>query len=198
MILAGQAGIGKTTVSMMLKGEGGYFYDCTLKKNRGVDGIAELLTGASSVSLWEEDFGLKRIIMDEFDALTHDAQQMMKPSLERFADNTVFICTTNHLHKIIDPIKSRCSVIYFGYDPSKGDTRDSFTDQMIQIAKRILVNEGVEFNPDDPEISENLDYVMRECFPEGANDTGELRSPDIRMFIGMLQDRCATGEYIAF
>ena len=44
------------------------------------------------------------------DEMTPNAQKALKRIMEKYASNVRFIITTNHLHKIIGPIQSRCVV----------------------------------------------------------------------------------------
>ena len=44
------------------------------------------------------------------DEMTSNAQKALKRIMEKYASNVRFVITTNHLHKIIEPIQSRCIV----------------------------------------------------------------------------------------
>jgi replication factor C small subunit len=112
LLLAGPAGVGKTSVAKALCEE----LDVDLlfvnaSNNRGIDEVRTTLTTfASSSSL----FGKKKVVLlDEADNLTPDAQKAMRAMIEEFQSHCRFILTCNYPHTIIDAIKSRCSVINF-------------------------------------------------------------------------------------
>lgn len=79
--------------------------------------------------------GFKIIFLDESDALTQDAQQALRRTMEMFSNNVRFILSCNYSSKIIEPIQSRCAI--FRFRPLKDE----------DIAKRLMhiaENEGLE------------------------------------------------------
>lgn len=140
LLLAGDAGLGKTTIAHMLIrkicniGEdvsiSDYCLDLNASDERGIDVVrGKIKDYARSLSL----FSNKRYIyMDEMDNLTFDAQSALRRTMEDYWDTCTFILSCNYPHKIIDAIQSRCSIFNF----PKPDTEDLF-----KLVKLIVENE---------------------------------------------------------
>ncbi|KUK29028.1 replication factor C small subunit [Thermococcus sp.] len=77
----------------------------------------------------------KIIFLDEADALTQDAQQALRRTMEMFSSNVRFILSCNYSSKIIEPIQSRCAI--FRFRPLKDE-------DVARRLKYIAENEGLE------------------------------------------------------
>src|SRR3990167_2753790 len=80
--------------------------------DRGIDVIREQVKNFAKT----RSIGVnipKIIFLDEADALTRDAQNALRRTMEQFADNCRFILSCNYSSKIIEPIQSRCAVFRF-------------------------------------------------------------------------------------
>ena len=62
----------------------------------------------------------KLVIIDCIDKLSRQAQNALRRTMEEFMGNCKFIFICYQLHRIIDPIKSRCSLISLK-NPSEDD-----------------------------------------------------------------------------
>jgi len=79
---------------------------------RGIDVIrGEVKEFARTKAIGDVPF--KLIILDEADALTSDAQQALRRTMEMFTTVSRFILICNYSSKIIEPIQSRCAVFRF-------------------------------------------------------------------------------------
>ncbi|KAL8274069.1 hypothetical protein Esti_001911 [Eimeria stiedai] len=82
----------------------------------------------------------KIVMLDEADMMTPDAQAALRRIMEAFARNTRFIIICNYVHKIIDPLFSRCSPHRF--EPVSRDAQMERL-QMICKAENLSVEEKV-------------------------------------------------------
>lgn len=105
-------GTGKTSTARVLKNE----YDCDFleinsSEERGIDTIREKISlFVRSVAF--NDFK-KCVFLDEADGLTPQAQDSLRNLMETYSSNCFFILSCNNLHKVIEPLRSRCTVIKF-------------------------------------------------------------------------------------
>jgi replication factor C small subunit len=118
MLFAGPAGTGKTTSAIALAkdlyGEDSWkdnFMETNASDERGIDVVREKIKNFARTKSMGADY--KIIFLDEADALTSDAQQALRRTMEQFSENCRFILSCNYSSKIIDPIQSRCAVFRF-------------------------------------------------------------------------------------
>jgi DNA polymerase III delta prime subunit len=165
LLLAGGAGVGKTTIAKAMCNEIGCDYMVINGSDEnGVDTIrVKIKNYASSVSL---SGGRKVIILDEADYLTPNAQAILRNAIEEFAANCSFIFTCNYKNKIIDPLHSRCAVIEFNL---KNGEKAQMASAFFKRITHILNTEKVEF--DEKVIAE----VVKKHFPDFRRVINELQ-----------------------
>lgn len=78
---------------------------------RGIDVVRGKIKNFARTKPIASDF--KIIFLDESDALTPEAQQALRRTMERFSSVCRFILSANYSSRIIEPIQSRCSVFRF-------------------------------------------------------------------------------------
>lgn len=118
LMFSGPAGVGKTTLSLVIAHEffGENWRDNFLELNasdeRGIDVIRNKVKDfARTKAIGDVPF--KIIYLDECDALTSEAQQALRRTMENYTQTCRFILSCNYSSKIIDPIQSRCAIFRF-------------------------------------------------------------------------------------
>jgi len=118
MLFAGPAGVGKSTLALIVVRElfGERWKESYLELNasdeRGIDVIRQKVKDfARTKAISSVPF--KVIFLDEADALTNEAQNALRRTMENYTSNCRFILSCNYSSKIIDPIQSRCAVFRF-------------------------------------------------------------------------------------
>ncbi|MFB6114736.1 MAG: replication factor C small subunit [Candidatus Nanohalobium sp.] len=150
MMFAGPAGTGKTTSAIALAKDlygdewKQNFMETNASDERGIDVVREKIKDFARTKSVNADY--KIIFLDEADALTSDAQQALRRTMEQFSDNCRFILSCNYSSKIIDPIQSRCAVFRFNRLEE---------DEVIDYIKRLGKEEDFQISEDA------IDAVMR-------------------------------------
>jgi DNA polymerase III delta prime subunit len=146
LLLAGPAGIGKTTVARALCEELGCDYIVINGSDEGrfLDTVRNQAKNfASTVSL-QATGKPKVIIIDEADNTTHDVQLLLRANIEAFYSNCRFIFTCNYKNKIIEPLHSRCAVIDFSIGSRD---KPAIAAQFFNRLRTILEEENVQYDP---------------------------------------------------
>lgn len=135
MLLAGPPGCGKTSLILVAARElyGENWRNNVLELNasdeRGIDVVRETVKDFARTRPFG-DAQFKIIILDEADALTREAQQALRRTMEQFSNNSRFCLIANYSSKIIEPIQSRCTVFRF-----KPLTNEDIKDILETVAK---------------------------------------------------------------
>lgn len=118
LLFAGPPGTGKSSLALIVVKElfGDRWQENYLELNasdeRGIDVIRQKVKDfARTKAIASVPF--KVIFLDEADALTREAQQALRRTMENFTNTCRFILSANYSSKIIDPIQSRCAVFRF-------------------------------------------------------------------------------------
>lgn len=125
LLFAGPAGTGKSTLALIivhsLFGEAwrDNYLELNASDERGIDVVRQKVKDfARTKALGDVPF--KVVFLDEADALTREAQQALRRTMENYTSTCRFVLSCNYSSKIIDPIQSRCVVFRFQLLEKKG------------------------------------------------------------------------------
>lgn len=172
LLLAGSAGVGKTTIAKALCEEVGCDYIVINGSDEGrlIETFrTKIKNYASSMSL---SGGRKVVIIDEADYTNAESvQPAMRNFMEEFAHNCSFILTCNFKNRIIAPLHSRCSVVDFKIQNGQ---KAKMATQFFKRVEWILEQEGVMYE------KEVIASVITKHFPDNRRILNELQRYSVR------------------
>lgn len=144
LLFAGPAGIGKSTLALIIVKElfkekwRENYLELNASDERGIDVVRQKVKDFARTKALE-NIPFKVIFLDEADALTKEAQQALRRTMENYTNTCRFIMSCNYSSRIMDPIQSRCVVFRFKLLEKK---------DINQIIKRITEKEKLSITDD--------------------------------------------------
>lgn len=167
LLLAGSAGVGKTTIAKALCEEVGCDYIVINGSDEGrlIETFrVKIKNYASSMSL---SGGRKVVIIDEADYTNAESvQPALRNFMEEFAHNCSFILTCNFKNRIIAPLHSRCSVVDFKIQNGQ---KAKMATQFFKRVEWILEQEHIAYE------KEVVASVITKHFPDNRRILNELQ-----------------------
>ncbi len=165
LILSGTAGVGKTTLARCIANElDADFMVINASMESGIDTIrTKIASFASTVSFTDSK---KITLLDEADGLTPAAQASLRAFIEEFSNNHSLILTCNFVHKLIEPLHSRASVIDFKIPRAE---KASLASHFFKRVLMILDQEQVEYE------KKVVAEVVNHYFPDFRRCLNELQ-----------------------
>ena len=167
LLLCGGPGVGKTTIAKAMLDELGcdYIMINGSLEGRNIDILRTTIKDFASAMSFIG--GRKYVIMDEADHINPSSTQpALRNFIEEYSSNCGFIFTCNYKNKIIDPLKSRCSVIDFTIP---ADQKPIIALQFMKRACNILDNNNIQY--DKKVVAE----LINKHFPDWRRVLNELQ-----------------------
>ena len=174
LLFAGPAGVGKSTLAIVIAkklfGEKwrNNFLELNASDSRGIDTIRVNVKDFARTKAIG-DFPFRVIFLDEADALTREAQQALRRTMENYTQTCRFILCCNYSSKIIEPIQSRCVVFRFKHLEKK---------EILEIIEKIAIDESLEIDYDAKdalyEISEGDCRKLENVLQSSASITNHI------------------------
>lgn len=142
LLLSGPSGVGKTTLISACASElyGDNVRTMVLNMNasdaRGIDDVRTRIKAfvmSRSLSITGTTGMFKLVVLDETDAMTGDAQKILRKVIEQYTSNARFCLICNYQNKITQALQSRCTL--FRFSPMDKDVMHDVVSNVVKEEK---------------------------------------------------------------
>ncbi len=151
-------GVGKTSLAKAILNDLGIedsLY-CNASEQANMDFLRTDISDFAKT--WSLDGKPKVVILDDMGNSSHAFQEALKVFSEQYSKSCRFIITTNNLTKIIEPLRSRFTIIDFNYENK--EIKSELITNIEKLLQGILKTEGVEYS------NEGLDQLIEKSYPD--------------------------------
>lgn len=192
LLLYGSPGTGKTSAAQILVNQFNlpYIY-IDASTETSIDVIrSQIIDFCSTASIIDDAGKLKVVILDEIEGVSDHFFKSLRATMDRFANNSRFIATTNYINKLPDAIISRFESINFDFN------KDEESDLMKKYIKRVYDvcnNESIKIERDAlvelvkrkfPDLRNIMNIIQGYVYEGKSNITIE----DIKKFHSIFKD----------
>ncbi len=178
LLFSGPAGTGKTSLALVISKKlfGDSWHENILELNasdeRGIDVVRNKVKDfARTRAIGNVPF--KIIYLDESDALTKEAQQALRRTMENYTRTCRFILSCNYSSKIIEPIQSRCAIFRFKFLSKK---------EIIELIEKVAKAESLKIDDKTKEVlyevsngdCRRMENILQSCAALSSNITEDL------------------------
>lgn len=161
-----------------------------------IDTIRDKITKIASTQSFKSPY--KVIILDELgEGASAQFQPALKSFIETYHKNCRFIITTNHLNRIIDPLKSRCAIFEFNF------TKEESKELKVAFFKRIkdiLELENIQYdnalivnliNKHYPDFRKTLVELQQNCVDGKLSGAvvNKLKGDEVNVLFELLKNK---------
>jgi DNA polymerase III delta prime subunit len=161
LLFVGTPGVGKTTCAKIIaRAITQEVMVINSSEKRGIDTLRNDIVNFCSTMTWDES-GIKVVILDEVDNMTHDTMQALRGVMEEYMETVRFFLTGNHAGKIPDAIESRCQ---------KFDFKNISKNDVAKRCKYILDKENIT----SVNFVRDIKYIINQYYPDIRSIIGGL------------------------
>ena len=150
LLFSGKPGMGKTSLARLLLKllnvpEGDIlFIKASSRDARTADGLETKITRfAQTYPMFDNQHGIKYIILDEADSMSPLAQRFLRSEIEQYSATVRFIFTCNYPDKMESAVVSRCQQFHFD-----ALSQQDFVLRILAILQSVLADHIDETYPD--------------------------------------------------